>query len=531
MKRATTLALCLVFAVLAWTPVHAQVEGDYRTRASGNWSMAQNWQRFNGSTWANIGTPPTGAENIYIVGTDSIFVNVPVTVTGRLVVEAAPEATMQNPIGARVVANEMLTIGDGGVYQHDRDEGTIPQAVWADGSTFHLTGTVAMAPTDRNQGYHHVIFETPGLAPNLNMQFDDVTIGGDIRVLDTGIGRWYLTSALANESAQVTIMGDVIVEAGNFSVHGTGNVGTDFVVDHHGDVIVTGGNFSITRGSQPLGTTRWYLHGGDFRLSGATTQNSNATPGGASFVFISGNTQQLEIGSGATLSNLPISVQGNTTLDAGQSVLAGGGAFSLEAGSTLGTGLTGGLTQMFALVVGEVTLSPEAGYLFSGTEAQVTSARMPTTVASIIIDNPAGVALSQETTVTERVVLRSGVFDNTTPFTLDAGAEVVQEGGSLMHPVSNEDESLLPTSFFVDQNYPNPFNPSTTIRFGMAQHGHVAVNVYNTLGQHVMTLVDGAMPAGVHELTADFSGLTTGVYLYRVQTESSTMTRQMVLIK
>jgi hypothetical protein len=525
------LALCLLFAATAWTPAFAQEEGDYRTRASGDWSAAQNWQRFNGSTWGNIGTPPTGAETIYIVNSDSIFVNVDVTITGRLVVEADPAATLQNPIGARVVANERLTIGDGGVYEHARDEGNIPLANWETGSTLHLTGTFGTAPTNRNQSYYNVIFETPDMAPNLNMMLDDVTIGGDIHVLSTGFGRWYLTSALANESAHVTIMGDVVVEDGNFSVHGTGNVATEFVVDHYGDIIVTGGNFSISRGSQPLGTTFWNLHGGEFHLDNAVSQNSNATPGGAAFVFKSGETQVLNIGANANLQNLPIIVQDGTTLDAGQSALEGGGTFNLEAGSTLGTGLAGGLSQLFAGVVGEITLSTEGGYLFNGTEAQVTSSRMPETVAELIIDNPEGVTLSQETTVTERVVLRAGIFDNSISFTLAEGAEVVIEGGSLLNPVSNEDEGLLPTSFFVDQNYPNPFNPSTTIRFGLAQHGHVSVAVYNMLGQRVMTLVDGSMPAGVHEISADLTDMTTGVYLYRVQTESSSMTRQMVLIK
>jgi hypothetical protein len=306
------------------------------------------------------------------------------------------------------------------------------------------------------------------------------------------------------------------------------------VVDHYGDVIVTGGNFSITRGSQPLGTTRWNLHSGDFRLRRRDDSEFECHSRRCKLRLHVGQTcSNSRSAAGATLSNLPLSVQGNTTLDAGQTVLAGGGAFNVEAGSTLGTGLTGGLTQMLSGGLGEVTLSPEAGYLFSGTEAQVTSARMPTTVASIIIDNPAGVALSQETTVTERVVLRSRhLRQHDTVHLLDAGAR--SRTGRRLSDASRLErrrEPELPTSFFVDQNYPNPFNPSTTIRFGIAQHGHVSVDVYNTLGQHVMTLVDGAMPAGIHELAVDFSGMTTGVYLYRVQTATSTMTRQMVLIK
>lgn len=519
MRRATAVIICFVFAVMAWTPVLAQEEGDYRTRASGDWSMAQHWQRFNGSSWVNVATPPTGTETITILESDSIFVNVDVTITGRIVNQG------------RLAEDGLLTIGDGGVYQHDLDAGDIPLATWAEGSTIHLTGTTATAPANRNQNYHHMVFDTPGLIANLNMMLNDVTIGGDIHVLNTGPARWQLTSTDPNTTAEFSIMGDVIVENGNFNVQGTSNVGTEFIVNHYGNVVVSGGNFSISRGSQPLGTTRWYMHAGDFIFDNATTQNSTATPGGAAFVFASGETQTLSIGSASNLQNLPIEVRDGTTLDMGSSVLAGGGQFVLESGATIGTALAGGLAEVFADVQGEVTLSPEGGFLFNGSEPQVTSTRMPETVAEIIIDNAEGVTLSQETTVTSRVRLLSGVFDNTIPFTLGPDAEVSLEGGSLLHAVSNEDDGSLPSRFFVDQNYPNPFNPSTTIRFGITQHSHVSVKVYNALGQHVMTLVDGAMPAGSHEITADFTDLTTGIYLYRVVTESSAMTRQMVLIK
>jgi hypothetical protein len=519
MKRATAIVICFVFAAMAWTPAQAQEAGDYRTRASGNWNMAQNWQMFNGSVWGNINVPPTGTETITILEGDSIFVNVDVTITGRVVNQG------------RLAEDGLLTIGDGGVYQHDQDAGNLPQPTWEEGSTIHITGTTGEAPANRNQNYHHIILETPDLLPNVNMDLNDVTIGGDIHVLATGFARWYLTSATANESASITIMGDVIVEDGNFSVHGTGNVGTQFLVDHYGDIVVTGGNFSISRGSQPLGTTVWNLHSGNFSLDNATTQNSNATPGGARFVFMSGGEQQLTIGASATLTNLPIEVDNNTTLLAGQSVMSGGGSFEVQAGSTLATEVGGGISEMLSAVQGPVTLSTEAGYMFNGSEAQVTSSMMPETVAEIIIDNPAGVTLSQETTVTGAVVLRAGVFDNTIPFTLAAGAEVVMEGGSLLHGTSNEADAELPRAFFVDQNYPNPFNPSTTIRFGIPAHSDVSVKIYNTLGQQVMTLHEGRLAAGVHELTANFGNLSTGVYLYRVVTDFSDVTRQMVLIK
>lgn len=526
MLRATTGLLCLLLVGFAVAPAMAQEEGDYRTRASGDWGTAQNWERFNGSSWVAVATPPTGSETITVQEGDSVFVNVAVTISGRLV--------NQGIVGQ----DGTLTIGDGGVYQHDRDDGSVPLATWAEGSTIHITGTSTVAPANRNQPYHHIIFETEELFSNLNMQFDDVTIGGDIRVLATGFGRWYLTSADPNDTSHVTIMGDVIVERGAFSVHGTSNANTTFIIDHHGDVIVNGtdtetaANFSISRGSQGLGTTTWRMHSGDFSMEGNfQTQNSTITPQGARFVFMSGDTQTLTLEGGVTISSLPIEVREGTTLDMGSSRLAGSGHFHLDEGAMLGTSLSGGVTPIFAEVVGQIQLADGSGYWFNGTEAQVTGSRMPTTVGDLYIDNAAGVTLSQETTINGTLRLMAGEFDNSIPFTLGPDAEVVEEGGSLLHAVSNEAEIGIPSSFFVDQNYPNPFNPSTTIRFGIPAHSQVTINIFNLLGQQVMTLFEGEMTAGVHELSVDLGAMPTGVYLYRVQTEFSDVTRQMVFIK
>ena len=98
------------------------------------------------------------------------------------------------------------------------------------------------------------------------MGLDDVTIGGNIKVENTGGSRWRLTSASASDTAIVKIMGDVIVENGAFETQGTGNALTVFEVHQYGNVVVTGGNFSVARGSQGSGSgsTRWYMHEGNF---------------------------------------------------------------------------------------------------------------------------------------------------------------------------------------------------------------------------------------------------------------------------
>lgn len=100
--------------------------------------------------------------------------------------------------------------------------------------------------------------------------------------------------------------------------------------------------------------------------------------------------------------------------------------------------------------------------------------------------------------------------------------------------VSNEPVTdLVPNGYKLDQNYPNPFNPSTKIAYTVPKSGNVSLKVFNALGQEVATLFEGRKQAGSHELTFDASGLTSGVYFYRLEVEDAgvSLTRKLTLIK
>ena len=74
-----------------------------------------------------------------------------------------------------------------------------------------------------------------------------------------------------------------------------------------------------------------------------------------------------------------------------------------------------------------------------------------------------------------------------------------------------------PLQFSLEQNYPNPFNPATLVRYTLPRPGDVHLEVFNTLGQLVTTLVNGDVDAGYHELQFMASNLASGVYFYRLQ--------------
>lgn len=81
------------------------------------------------------------------------------------------------------------------------------------------------------------------------------------------------------------------------------------------------------------------------------------------------------------------------------------------------------------------------------------------------------------------------------------------------------------------QNYPNPFNPETTISFEIRNRTHVTLEVYNTLGQKVATLVNGVMDPGEHNIEFDGKELSSGIYFYKLSANNFNQTRKMVLMK
>ncbi len=97
-----------------------------------------------------------------------------------------------------------------------------------------------------------------------------------------------------------------------------------------------------------------------------------------------------------------------------------------------------------------------------------------------------------------------------------------------------EDETLegeLPTGYSLEQNYPNPFNPVTTIGFSLPETGSVRLSVFDVLGREVAVLVDGRLQGGQHNVQFDAQGLTTGTYIYRLQTDKGAYAKQLVLMK
>ncbi len=92
-------------------------------------------------------------------------------------------------------------------------------------------------------------------------------------------------------------------------------------------------------------------------------------------------------------------------------------------------------------------------------------------------------------------------------------------------------EDGSPYTFELMQNYPNPFNPSTTIRYSIPVTANVKVTVYDMLGQEVETLTNEARPAGEHEIQWLPKNISSGMYIFRLESGSFAQSKKMTLVK
>ncbi len=162
----------------------------------------------------------------------------------------------------------------------------------------------------------------------------------------------------------------------------------------------------------------------------------------------------------------------------------------------------------------------------------------------------------QDTTITTTTTLSANSITAGPNFTIASTGDVilnaetvavipqfiVVEGGKLQvvsgaPPVSVETEDpIIPDEFIVHQNFPNPFNPETEIRFALTRDSHVVINIYNTLGQQIGTLIDTQYAAGFHSMRWDGKDrngrpVSSGVYLCQIQAGAFSQVKKMSLIR
>jgi flagellar hook assembly protein FlgD len=98
------------------------------------------------------------------------------------------------------------------------------------------------------------------------------------------------------------------------------------------------------------------------------------------------------------------------------------------------------------------------------------------------------------------------------------------------------DAQEIPTNYALEQNYPNPFNMQTEIVYQLPEAGYVTLSIYNSMGQRIRTLVSRNQEAGRY--AARWNGrdeqgreVSSGIYIYRLETSGFNHVKKMLLIK
>ncbi|UCH64795.1 MAG: aryl-sulfate sulfotransferase [Ignavibacterium sp.] len=110
-------------------------------------------------------------------------------------------------------------------------------------------------------------------------------------------------------------------------------------------------------------------------------------------------------------------------------------------------------------------------------------------------------------------------------------AQLMILAGRTDSTISSIDNQAVVSEFRLEQNYPNPFNPITTIQYQIPVTEWVTINVYDALGNEILTLVNEKKRAGIYEIEFDGSLLSSGIYFYRFQAGEYKDVKKLILLK
>ncbi len=144
--------------------------------------------------------------------------------------------------------------------------------------------------------------------------------------------------------------------------------------------------------------------------------------------------------------------------------------------------------------------------------------------STLVIDNNYNIINANQLAAGQQVVvwaLSNAPSNNT----------ALQIQSKTVNATSVNEVSNVIRSFVLEQNYPNPFNPSTTITFSINADQFVTLKVFNAIGEEVKTLINGKLATGVHKVNFDAQGLSSGFYIYRLESSGSVQAKKMILLK
>ena len=94
-----------------------------------------------------------------------------------------------------------------------------------------------------------------------------------------------------------------------------------------------------------------------------------------------------------------------------------------------------------------------------------------------------------------------------------------------------DEKGTVPKIYSLSYNYPNPFNPTTIIEYTVPKQSFVKIEVYDVVGNRILTLVNKFMNPGKYRINFSASQLSSGIYFYRMQAGKFNDVKKMILLK
>jgi len=284
----------------------AQTTGDFRSVASGIWTVPSTWETFNGTSWIPATIAPsttdgavavrtthlvtvdtmTAADQVVVETGATLVVGVGVTFTvadGADSIDCVVQGAVQN--FGTIAPSGRLSFENGAFYYHlvPGGAGVVPTSTWRDGSSIEIDsagngGTIV--PTNiTSQSYYNFIWNSPRQAGNIGLNFPDgYVFRGGVTITNTGgtSRAWRLTNLSAGQAKNIFIRGDVNVNGPNAMLTSTGSTSDTAaraIINVDGDVNLSDGMLYLVGASNPYG--EWRIKG-NVNISGGQLTGGGA---------------------------------------------------------------------------------------------------------------------------------------------------------------------------------------------------------------------------------------------------------------
>ena len=162
--------------------------------------------------------------------------------------------------------------------------------------------------------------------------------------------------------------------------------------------------------------------------------------------------------------------------------------------------------------------------IVNGSSIQLPTGNYNVNNQTVVIDNNYNLINVNQLTNGQQVIVWAVVDQS-------SNKTALQIQSKISSPTGVEEAPVVVDEFVLEQNYPNPFNPSTMISFTILSDQLVTLKVFNALGEEVKTLVNGNLSKGTHSINFNADGLSSGFYLYTLESGNQVQVRKMMLLK